>query len=651
MSPRGLPRVGRDPQAGQALVLVAISLVVLLGMAAVAIDAGRFLTQRRFVQNAADAAALAAANVVVSQSGAATVGTARQAARDVLAIDLAGSAVGAPVFAAAEPPVFSGAQIASDLVDGIVLADAAGTPLPDTASLDSVADVRVALSGPVDFTFGRVLGVTTGTVSAKARVGFNGDLLPIAVRRYINLSGPYASGSCSDPPIGGKFADLAATQATDCQGAADSIPLGYGGRTPASLGQPGATTVLIGQGAQSSNDQAFRGFINLDIRNFDDLNSRVYYNNVPVGANSNTMKAFEARWIPGGYPGPGFPPVTTPPDPNDQVGIMDGNSAGLLVPDLQARWSVGDKILCALYDGTVMSIPDFSITGPSSITLAANIPSPNAGTISVKPNKQFGATVIVGTANRPPWLMTSYTPSGAFTPSQPNGSTVTLAATANTTTPQVDTLWVKGHSASPYLTDHYAPIAVAVSGVTKDFTVNVSPDQAPANWGDPVTFTATVTVGSASDFPAGVHLSLEPAGSIDSLSPKPFPNVAAGSYSFNGAPDTTITSWSGNGNSRTGTATFTINTTQLGAQATYDFVLTAQGTNSASQSIRRQVSGHVLSQGVSDNSSYIDITGFAVYQITSISANSMTGQAVSQIAPTPDDPRLRAALTPRLRPW
>ncbi|MGZ6340019.1 MAG: pilus assembly protein TadG-related protein, partial [Candidatus Limnocylindrales bacterium] len=175
MSPRGLPRVGRDPQAGQALVLVAISLVVLLGMAAVAIDAGRFLTQRRFVQNAADAAALAAANVVVSQAGAATVGTARQAARDVLAIDLAGSAVGAPVFAAAEPPVFSGAQIASDLVDGIVLADAAGTPLPDTASLDSVADVRVALSGPVDFTFGRVLGVTAGTVSAKARVGFNGD--------------------------------------------------------------------------------------------------------------------------------------------------------------------------------------------------------------------------------------------------------------------------------------------------------------------------------------------------------------------------------------------------------------------------------------------------------------------------------------------
>jgi len=648
-------------QGGQVLVLFALSIVVVLAMAGVAIDAGRFLTQRRFLQNAADAAALAAANAIVQQSTA-TVASVELAARANLAINLAGSSAGAPVVEVPATPVFASGMPATgpNLVSGIALFNAGGTLLENTReenaadSADKISDIRVALQGPVDYTLGRVVGLGQSLVSANAHVGFKGSLMPIAVRRYINLSGPYGSGSCAEPPSGNKFADLAATQSTSCQGAADTNPLGYGGRTPASQSQPGPTTVLISQGAQSSNTSSFRGFINLDIRNFDDTNSRVYYNNVPVGANSNTMKSFEAGWIPTGYPGPDFPPVTTPPDPNDQVAIMDGNSAGQIVSDLDARWNVGDKILCALYDGTVMSIPDFSITGPSDATLAPNTPTPSAGTIAIKPNRQFATTVIVSTAKSPAWLTTSYTPSAEFVPDRPNGTYVTLAATANTTTPQIDMLWVKGHSASPYLTDHYAPIAVAVSGVTEDLSVSISPDQSPTSWGDEITFTATVTVGGANDFPAGVTLSLEPAGSIDAGAPKPFPDVAAGSYWFNGvqgATTATITSWSGNGNSRTGTASFTIYTTRLGPQATYDFVLTASGTNSDAQSIRRQASGHVLSQGTSDDSNYVDITGFAVYQITDISSNSLTGQAISQVYATASDAALRAGLTPRLMPW
>jgi hypothetical protein len=161
-----------------------------------------------------------------------------------------------------------------------------------------------------------------------------------------------------------------------------------------------------------------------------------------------------------------------------------------------------------------------------------------------------------------------------------------------------------------------------------------------------------VTVGSGSDFPDGVILSLEPVGSIATdyavSPPVLFPDVAPESYSFSNA---TVTSWSGNGNSRTGTATFTINTDQLGPQETYDFVLTATGTNSDGQTIRRQVHGQVLSQGTSDDSNYLDITGFAVYKITAIDSNSMSGQAISQVFATASDSGLRAALTPRLRPW
>lgn len=638
-------------------------MVVLLGMAGVAVDAGRFVTQRRFLQNAADAAALAAANTIVHQPSA-TVAIAEQAARANLAINLAGSAAGAPVVVVPATPGFGGLpQSGPNLVTGIVLTDAAGTPLLPSDSADRITDIRVALRGPVDFTLGRIMGMNQTTIDARAHVTMtsnSGNLMPVAVRRYINFDGPYVAGACSDPPSGSKFADLAATQATSCQGAADPDSVGYGGRTPASPAQPGPTIVLVGQGAESSNDSSFRSFVNLDIRNFDSLNSRVYYNSVPVAANSNTMKQFESAWVAQGYPGPDLPPVTNPPDPDDQIGIMDGNTSGQVIADMDLRWNVGDRFLAALYNGTVMSIPDFSITGPKGILLAPNATTANAGTISIQPNKMFDAKVLVTTTRAPAWLATVYAPGTEFIPSYPHGSTVTMSGTTDSSAvPGVDMLWVKGHSASPYLTDHYAPVAVTVTGVAKDLAIAVSPDQAPPAWGDLVTFTATVTVNGGSDFPAGVTVSLEPVGSIDpgdpvDLSPPPFPDLTSGSYWFGGVQGTTtatINSWSGTGNTRTGTATFTVNTSQLGPQKTYDFVVTASGTNSSAQLIRRQVGGQVLSQSTSDNANYIDITGFAAYQITAIDANSVTGQAISRVYSSAFDPALRAVLTPRLVPW
>ena len=50
-----------DGQEGQALLIMVIFLTVLLGFTAIAVDAGRFFAERRFLQNAADAAALAGA--------------------------------------------------------------------------------------------------------------------------------------------------------------------------------------------------------------------------------------------------------------------------------------------------------------------------------------------------------------------------------------------------------------------------------------------------------------------------------------------------------------------------------------------------------------------------------------------------------------
>ena len=41
----------------------------------------------------------------------------------------------------------------------------------------------------------------------------------------------------------------------------------------------------------------------------------------------------------------------------------------------------------------------------------------------------------------------------------------TTAATAG-----ISTIWIQGHSPSPYLTDHYYPVAVNIGGVTRDFS-------------------------------------------------------------------------------------------------------------------------------------------------------------------------------------
>ena len=61
---------GRSGQSGGVLVLVAISLTVLLGIAALAIDTGNFRAHRRQLQSAADAGALAGASQLIVNPGA-----------------------------------------------------------------------------------------------------------------------------------------------------------------------------------------------------------------------------------------------------------------------------------------------------------------------------------------------------------------------------------------------------------------------------------------------------------------------------------------------------------------------------------------------------------------------------------------------------
>jgi hypothetical protein len=50
-------------------------------------------------------------------------------------------------------------------------------------------------------------------------------------------------------------------------------------------------------------------------------------------------------------------------------------------------------------------------------------------------------------------------------------------------------------------------------------------------------------------------------------------------------------------------------------------------------------------------SEYVDVIGFAVFEITDINSNSFSGRAITGIYANPDDLALRTAQRPRLIPW
>jgi hypothetical protein len=53
----------------------------------------------------------------------------------------------------------------------------------------------------------------------------------------------------------------------------------------------------------------------------------------------------------------------------------------------------------------------------------------------------------------------------------------------------------------------------------------------------------------------------------------------------------------------------------------------------------------------SSGGQYVDIIGFAVFEVTNLDANAITARAVSPIAANANDPALRRAQRARLVPW
>ena len=633
------------PQAprGQVLVIVAIAIVVLLAMAGVAIDVGRLMAERRHLQTAADAGALAACQSLIS-GAVADVDLAAQRATNVASINIDGSPAGA-VATMSDPPVYededgNGFLDPDELLSGVVV---------------SGTSARVAISADLDTVLARLVGVDAFDVGARAQCTLVQDpALPIVARRY------------SAPP-GPGFVDVLATELTSSSGTIDPDPLGYDIRTAASESAKGPLFEIYGVESKAFNSPEFRGFINLDIRDFRDETERDYYNGAEAGVNENIMKAEQAEYIVGGYPGPAFPAVSNPPTGDLQVATLSGHNTGHLLTEFDKVYSPNDRILLGVYDGTVKAIPDFSITPPSRITLPVITVIPVDGpTFTVSRNDEFNGVVSLELAgdtlapaasdNILPTPGTAAPALGAMNEPVFNPDNFTFAfnsssrqvvmedISTNGIGPGIYTVWVKGTSSTPSKARRH-PVPVFVGGATRNFHLANSTLSASAeSVGDAVTFTIRVrSDGWTTGAPATpVALSWDSASFSDCL----LNPVAAPASMTVGFSATGVTPANGQG----APSTMTVDTDGLGSGC-YMFTVRAKATNRDAQPVTRLATATLYVNAEPSDGSYVDMIGFAMFEVESISANTIAGRAISRICPDPNCAELRRVQRARLIPW
>ena len=303
------------------------AITVLFAAAGLAFDVGRFYSERRFLQNAADAAALAAANALIRGE---TVRQADIRAREVLTRNFTHS----PVRRRRRPcrrrrPSTRRPRRRPGVPDQRDPHHRRRGPgrRPEPGRLHVRADRRARPEhdrrpGP-----GR---------------DACGNMLPIAVRHYVNrparTPAPRARArrpdrvpwTSSRPPT----RPASARRRTRRCGSSPTPGSNFDALNPEQQPvepRPGHRDPRPGRAAATTAPTS-AGFIALDIRNFQAtgtaalLQRRHRRRRTP-----NTLKAMEANWVTiGGYPGPQFPPAITPPDPNDQVATMTGNSTGIV---------------------------------------------------------------------------------------------------------------------------------------------------------------------------------------------------------------------------------------------------------------------------------------------------------------------------------
>lgn len=640
---------------GQVLVMVSLLLVVLLAFTGLAIDVGRQSAEHRHIQNAADAAALAACRSLIDGS---SDSAAADDARQTALVNLTHSPSDATATLSTSPVYADGHAGDPDYLTSGVLV--------------SGTSVRVAISSSVPTTIGRIVGVQSMGTIARARCELQGGpVLPLVARRYLNAPGP-----------GNGFVDNAATAATSTLGQVDTLNVtGYDTRTPASESNPGPVFDLYGPGSKAVNDSAFRGFVALDVRNFESTTSRLYYNGATSGMSVLTLKAKEGAYITNGYPGPGFPSITSPADPNDQVGVLEGNDTSMVVQNFSDSFTVGDRLLLALYNGTVMQIPDFAISPPSAIslpgvaapdgTITTTVPGP-AFTFTVSRNAAFNSTVTLSlhgdhaaaTAGHPGWdIIPGEPPSNAapsagqineplwstnvFIPDK-NGTRVSMLNLIANAVPQgIYTVWLEGQSGNPYFQSRLYPVPVVIGAAVRDFSLaNSTTSGSTSVLGGSISMPLSVSTASGNQTSWGttnpVSLSVDDSSFTDCS----YNAASIGAGQITISDSSVVPTSSGSGTA----STLKVDTTGLAAGC-YRFNLRASGTNGDDQPVVHVVPITISVATTTSSGNYVDIIGFGVFRVVSVNANAIAVEAVSGVYANPNDQALRRAQEARLIPW
>lgn len=677
-------------EGGQTIVLVALLFVLLCGFAALSLDVGRFYAERRYLQNAVDTAALACARAY-SQGG--TVQTAWNAADRILQnFNLKGDPIGATITYPGAGDQVSG-YTATPVYDQSIVTpqNLIGGILPIASPLGC----RVAITASVQTYFIKLVqpSLTQIGMVTKAYATSKGGFLPSVTYKYSNGPGP-GDGSTSNfinwtkqgPPAGpGALGlDYQCTTTSD-SGCADATPA-----------NPGREHVIFGEDAKAFNDPNFRGYIGLDVRDFQTTDGasppnliHQTYDGVANDVSVNTLKSFEAQWITGGYLGPDICTVTPGSfDACAQIAAIDGASSGQFIPQYDQSFRVGDTLMLQLYDGNVKTVPDFTIAAPN-IAIPKNSAVPNS-VVAYTMNSQFATSSSV--ISTEVWFDNGIITNG---PGDPSGSNPLMTGAIATCTPNTppaggytcgnfslnptpphassyNQTWsgmtavnaqrgiylafLRGNATAPYNTrQHDSIVTLTVDGQTHDF-----------NFGSSGANVNVATAGTQADFPlqlrdgsgsaswnggaSSIKLTWERCPSvIDPITGLP---TAVLTCKINGSALTTsVMTDVGSGSSVE--ATFNVDTTGAASNTAYTGWIRGYGLDGSHNPVNHlyQVIVDVGLSSAGGVQTYIDVLGYAAFRITAISSNDVSGVAISPAVYDPNDPLLAIAKKIRLVPW
>lgn len=644
----------RRDEGGQVAVIVALMFTVLLGFTALSIDVGRYYAERRYLQDGADAAALACARAYALGG---TSASAWAAGEEILTdYNLANDPLGITVSIPAQ-----GSEV---YYENIIQPDQLKSGILPTTN---PVGCRVALYVDVPTLLIQVANPALDTLALNARAYAiaGGGFVPVVVPKYSNGPGP-GNGNINN------FIHHTMQEGQDYQCTVNSDA----GCTPAGNTEAtdGREFVLFGAGQKATNDSSFRGYIALDIRDFQTLvNGQLQhqaYNGVAPDASVNTLKDFEARWIREGYPGPDLCAVSaTTFEKCAEVAVINGASAGIFIPEIDDRYMVGDTLLAQLYDGTVKTTPNFTITFPALLIASSTETVPDQ-IVKFTFSSQFqssGAqvttsfvpddgTITGGTGDTlNPWHPSTTcgcsATGGTFSidPTPANVSTYdqTWSGISTTNAPQgIYAVFLRGVAGTPYAgRTQINPVTVTVANQVRNFKIDTS--DAYVNV-DAVGTTASHTVRVTDGLLTSSWDHLAPGGDITLQIDKCPTNVTTVLDCYFGTVGTksvTVTS-------PTAEVALTVITTGGSLLTTYDGWIRAFGTDADGHKVTRVLkitTGIGIQTG--GTTDYVSINGYAVFKVTQIKSNEVLGKAITGAYLDPNDPALAIAKDFRLVPW